>query len=88
MLNIIMVRPDNCVIKVLDWKVGEKSPLDDSNVTIYFVEEVQASDRELMYIMEKTKNLPLIPNVAFHPLKFVSWFGDDAKFIAANVVGK
>ncbi len=61
-----------------NWHVGEKNPINRKSIAM--INEVQADGDELDYIYTHIPNLP-----AFPERKSVRWFGDDAKFIAANL---
>ena len=67
----------------LTWRVGDKSPaidIIDQPERYDFVHNVFASEAELAYILEHFKNIPFLKDA-----KSMSWFGDDAKFIAFNL---
>ena len=59
-----------------EWHVGEEVPIDAG-----CVECVQADGDELHHILMEFKNLP---RLVAHG-KLVTWWGDHAKFIVANL---
>ncbi len=63
------------------WQIDDKQSMKDflGRYRISKVEEVQADGYELVRIMQQFKNLPM------HHNEIVHWFGDDAKFIIANL---
>lgn len=67
---------DDCV----SWRVNEPDPLHRKNLSAKDVIEVQADGHELEYIQKHMNNLPTAPKT-----RVVSWFGDHARFIAANL---
>jgi len=62
------------------WHIGEQNPFQHRHAEIERVIEVQADGDELAYIYNKFNNLPTMPL-----RRVVRWFGDHAKFIAANL---
>lgn len=65
------------------WHVGDKNPFDGGllkGISISNVIQVDVDGDELFYVRERFKNLPDAP---FN--RIISWFGDDAKFIAHHL---
>jgi hypothetical protein len=69
---------DGCDLISTGWHVGQPNPINFHNVNK--VVEVQADGDELLFIATQFRNIPM----ALKP-SVVRWFGDDAKFIAANL---
>lgn len=85
MYIVIAQRGDSTKTVELQWHVGEKNPLrnlpDNFAFSFEDVIEVQADLDELDYIHTEFTNLPQVVRGA----GIVHWFGDHAKFIAANL---
>lgn len=64
----------------IEWHVGESNPLQAGGVRFHQVAEVQADGHELDWINENMS----LPRQAWG-IRVVSWYGDDAKFIAGNL---
>jgi hypothetical protein len=67
----------NRVTSVL-WYVGQDLPLASDD--IMHVVEIQASDDELMYILNNFTNIPRHNTKRVH-----RWYGTDAQFIVGNI---
>lgn len=65
----------------ISWQINQSSPSRQVSSRIHRVIEVQADRSELEMIYLQLKNLPEAPD-----RRMVSWFGDDAKFIVANLI--
>lgn len=68
----------NDKLPIIDWHVGEVFPIFPVDVLDAIV-MVQADGHELEHIYEKTNWVRI-------PRPVVKWFGDDAKFIVANLL--
>lgn len=81
----IMVRveaPDVCLPTEYRWHVDDALPFPSSNVE--FVVEVQADGHELELILFRYPGLPHVLR-DIPGSKVQRWFGDQAKFIVANL---
>lgn len=63
------------------WYTGERCPV--AFADIKNVEEIQADGGELDLILRVCQNIPVVTTT-----NVMRWFGDDARFIVANVVKK
>lgn len=63
------------------WHTGEPCPVPFANIKN--VEEIQADGGELELILRVCQNIPVATTT-----NVMRWFGDDARFIVANVVKK
>ncbi len=61
-----------------DWHVGEPNPV--FPIEVNQITEVQADSEELAYVRTRFWNLP-----NSNTSSVTRWFGDHAKFIAANL---
>lgn len=81
MLHVVMQNTDPTSQEeeiAIPWHVGEELKL--TPIDIRYVLEVQADGDELQAVYEKFDN---IPTSAWN--RVVRWYGDHAKFIAANL---
>lgn len=60
-----------------EWHVGEPSPIEHQDAC--GVTEVQADGDELLHVIDLFAGIPV------RERRVLRWFGDDAKFIAANL---
>ena len=66
-----------------EWHVGEVAPFHPGNLRTWDYVEVQADGDELYHI---TRCSVFIPHVV--AANVMTWFGDDARFILANLINK
>lgn len=72
--------------ETIPWHVGTKVDMKYDDVRN--VIEVQADADELMVVLDETTSLDRRTIPAHRSARVQRWFGDDAKFIVANVVMK
>lgn len=75
MLHIILDDADRTLH--VTWHVGQSMPIAYANVPL--VREIQADNDELDRIRRQISNVPTCNQ------RVVRWFGDDARFIVANL---
>lgn len=74
---------NNDVYMWIDWHVGESAP----EVLCRSVVEVQADCDELIEVIHSCVSLPCVTDPNHKHYQVQRWFGDHARWIAANIVG-
>lgn len=83
MITICTYDPFTHNIAFKECTVSKEIESADDDILIEHVFSVEATDADLLYIARRFQNLPMGPQYGSE-LK-ITWFGDHAKFIVANI---